>query len=52
MGFSDDAQILFEACLCVNTVNEQILSDFYFFAILKILRTKIKKKKINVFKDF
>ena len=24
MGFSEDAQILFEACLCRNKVNEQV----------------------------
>ena len=33
MGFSDYAQILFEACLCCNKANKHVLSNFYFCAI-------------------
>ena len=50
MGFSDDAQILLEACLCCNKANEQVFSEFCFFAISKIFGTKIEKN--NVFTDF
>ena len=46
MGFSEDVQMLIEACLCRNKASEQVLSDFYFFLRYeKYLEQKSKKKK-------